>query len=367
MLIRLLFLILTFSLLMSCDQYWPTVFSQNIFNQLTGKQDKKNSAPKKKKPQKILPAVQITTVKKRSLSYSAVITGTLEANRSVKIFNQIEGLLIQLPFHEGDKVKKDQIIALLDKTLIQLELNKAKVSEKQSSVNLNRIKRLVPKNLVSQDELSQVKTLLAIAKTETQKQQTKLSYTIIRAPFTGLISQRLNEPGDVLAQHSHILSLIDTKQLIVKFQLSELLLPDININDKISINIDALGQKRFTAIIIRKHPIIDNISRQGVVEAILTDPPIGAMPGHLCRINFISKKKEYLSIPLPAIRHDQHSSYVYTLNSENKTVYKKKMTMGITIDNFAEITSGLNAGDNIVVKGQYGLKSAMKVQIIETP
>jgi len=170
MIFRILLLILTFLPLTGCDQFDPAIFKQGLFNQGQDKTSKKINNSERKKKTKTLPAVQVSTVKKRNLSYSATITGTLEANRSVKIFNQIEGLLIKLPFYEGDEVKKDQIIALLDKTLTQLELNKALVSEKQSSVNLNRITKLVPKNLVSQDELSQARTLLAIAKTETQKQ-----------------------------------------------------------------------------------------------------------------------------------------------------------------------------------------------------
>jgi membrane fusion protein, multidrug efflux system len=355
---RFILLILTINLLIGCDQYWPAASKQ--------KQPGKNTASVSNKYPKVLPAVQTSTVKKRNLSFSAIITGTLEVNRDVKIFNQIEGLLIKLPFHEGDRVKKNQTIALLDKTLIQLELNKAIVTEKQSSLNLNRIKKLIPKNLVSEDEVSQAETLLALARNETKKQRTKLSYTIIKAPFSGLISQRLNEPGDVLAEHSHILNLIDTSQLIVKFQLSELLLPDIHINDKINMYIDALGQQIFNAKVIRKHPVIDMVSRQGVVEAILTSPPEGAMPGQLCRINYVSKKKPYLTIPLAAIRHNQHSAYVYVLNLKNKTVSKQNITMGITIDDFVEVTNGLKEGDNIIIKGQYGLKSGSKVQIISS-
>ncbi|MFK5893699.1 MAG: efflux RND transporter periplasmic adaptor subunit, partial [Pseudomonadota bacterium] len=354
---RFILLILTFLLLIGCEQYWPFATNQ----QQSKSQVANNKTKKLPKP---LPVVHVSTVKKRNLSFSAIITGTLEAKRRVKIFNQIEGVLIKLPFYEGDRVKKNQNIALLDKTLVQLELNKAIVNEKQSSINLNRIKKLIPKNLVSQDEISQAKTLLSLARNETKKQRTKLSYTNIKAPFSGVISQRLNEPGDVLSEHSHILSLIDTSQLIVQFQLSELLLPDININDEISLHIDALGQQKFTATVIRKHPVIDMISRQGIVEAILTSPPIGAMPGQLSRINFTSKKKNYLTIPLPAIRHDQHSAYVYLLNLNNQTVSKQNITMGMTIDNFAEITNGVNEGDSIVVKGQYGLKSGSKVQII---
>ena len=140
--------------------------------------------------------------------------------------------------------------------------------------------------------------------------------------------------------------------------------PDIKINDKINITIDALGKKQFTTQIIRKHPVIDIISRQGMVEAILASPPKGAMPGQLSRVNFISKTKDYLSIPLSAIRHDQHSAYVYLLKPENKTVYKQEITMGITIGDFVEITRGLKQGEKIVIKGQYGLKSGTKVQII---
>ena len=340
--------------LSGCDQF-------NLFST----HNKSSSEPKKlsKRSKRSLPIVLLEQVQNRNLSYSSLITGTLQAKRSVKIYNQIKGLLIRLPFYEGDIVKKNQTIALLDKTMVQLELNKATVKEKQSSLNLNRIKKLVPKNLISKDELSQAKTLLALAVQETKKQSTALSYTKIQAPFKGIISQRLNEPGDVLSEHSHILSLIDNSQLIVKFPLSELLIPDITIGDNIDIQIDALGRQIFKAQIIRKYPTIDIASRQGVIEAILLSPPKAAMPGQLCKIHFISQAKMYLSIALSAIRHDQHSAYVFLYNDETKSVTKKNIIIGRTIDNYVEVTQGLKQGDKIVTKGQYGLKSGSKVLI----
>ncbi|MFK5984479.1 MAG: efflux RND transporter periplasmic adaptor subunit [Pseudomonadota bacterium] len=361
MLFRFLILLVFLLPLQSCDQFWQTL--SNKESSLKNSKEK-IAQTSNKRSQKSLPVVQVTTVKNRALSFSTTLTGTIEAKRQVKIFNQIEAVLIKLPFYEGQQVKNNQTIALLDKTLVQLEVDKAIVLEKQSSLNLNRIKKLIPKNLVSKDEVSQAETLYAIAKTERKKQQTKLSYTVIKAPFTGVISQRLNEPGDVLSEHSHILSLIDTSQLIVKFELSELLLPDIHINDQLNIQIDALGTQVFSSKIIRKHPVIDTITRQGVVEAILSSPPIGAMPGQLSRVHFISKKKNYLSIPVAAIRHDQHSAYVFLFNTQQQTVSKRKVNMGITIDSYIEITNGLKQGDKIIIKGQYGLKSGSKVQII---
>ncbi len=348
------FFLLSISLLTGCDQF--SFFSINKENNTQSKTDSKKRA-------KSLPIVVLSTVKNRKLSYSSIITGTLKAKRSVKVYNQIKGLLIDLPFYEGDKVKKGLVIARLDKTLIQLELNQAIVKEKQASVNLSRIKKLVPRNLVSEDEVSQSKTIYAIATHETKKQATALSYTKIKAPFDGIISQRLNEPGDVLSEHTHILSMIDIEKLIVKFPLSELLFPDINIGDSINIQIDALGSQIIKAIIIRKHPIIDKVSRQGIVEAMLQSPPSKAMPGQLCKIHFTSQIKDYLSISLPSIRHDQHSAYVFTYNKQSKTVAKQKIKIGQTINNFVEVTQGLEDGDIIVAKGLYGLRSGNKVQI----
>ncbi len=354
---RLTIILLSFLLLHSCDSSWENFFNDSIKKQ-------KNNASAIKKPSKILPIVHVSNVKNRALSFSTTIIGTIEAQRRVKIFNQIEGMLIKLPFHEGQYVKKNQTIAALDKTLIQLELDKALVLEKQSILNLNRIKKLIPKNLVSKDEVSQAETLAAIAKTGRQKNQALLSYTTIKSPLNGLISERLNEPGDALNEHSHILTLIDTEQLLIKFEISELLLPDIHIGDKLNIQIDALKQQIFSSEVIRKHPTIDRISRQGIIEARLLTPPKGAMPGQLIRIHYNSKDKNYLTIPIVAIRHDQHSAFVFLLNKKTNSVSKQEVKMGITIDKYIEITDGLKSGDSIVIKGQYSLKSGSKVQIM---
>jgi|GEM_PF-4118129 len=81
--------------------------------------------PVEKKSKKRLPVVYSSVVKEQTLTTETTVTGTLEANRHVNVFNQSEGMLIKLPFREGDRVKKGQIIARLDDTLIKIDNRKA--------------------------------------------------------------------------------------------------------------------------------------------------------------------------------------------------------------------------------------------------
>ena len=106
-------------------------------------------------------------------------TGTLRARHEVKIHNQEEGKIISLPFYESDKVKKGQIIAKLDDSLLRAQLSRVKANLKKARSDLTRIKSLRKESFLSEEELVKVETELAIAKADEAVLKTRLSYANI--------------------------------------------------------------------------------------------------------------------------------------------------------------------------------------------
>lgn len=312
-----------------------------------------DQADKNRKPQpahKVL-TVEVTT---QQVSIQKILPGTLTAQRKVQIFNQEEGLLTALPFYEGDPVSKDSLLASLDDALISAELNKTTAVLKQAKLNLDRIKNLLPRKLASEDEVAKAKTAVDIAQAELNHQQTRLSHTQILAPFDGIISERLVEPGDVVPVHSHMLSLIDTSSLKAKVYVSELLLPLINNNDPVTIKIDALGSATYSGRVIRSHPTVDANTRRGIIEVELSPVPEGALPGQLCRISLTTQTAERMMIPFDAVRHDKDGAYVFQV-VDNKAL-KTPIRTGVQNDQAIEVLDGLSLGDRIVSQGFFGLK-----------
>ncbi len=310
---------------------------------------------------KILPVVETAQTSIQLLNHKITLTGTLKPLRTIHFYNQAPGMLVTLPFYEGDQVSKGDVIARLDDTIIKAEYDKAAATLKQSHVDYGRLAKLAKTNLTSKELLVRARTKIALDQAEYNLQEKRLSYTKIKAPWDGIISERLVEPGDVLPLHTHFATLIDTTSLLVRISLSELYLSKIQQGDSVTYQIDALGKTSWSANILRIYPQINAQTRKGIIEVNLQPVPKGARPGQLARINLLTKKEQVLVIPLSAIRYDQQGAYVFVVDQKQQ-IQRKKIITGKQYPQQMEILSGLKAGDTIVKKGQFGLRSGKKVK-----
>jgi membrane fusion protein (multidrug efflux system) len=307
--------------------------------------------------------VEVVTATIKPVSHQQTVSGTLEAITSVRLYNEESGRITQLPYHEGDLVNKGDVVITLDGALIQAELDKAIAEHRQAKADLKRIKKLVERKLASDEVRAHAQTTLNVASAEEKLQRTRFLRTTIKAPFSGVITQRNNESGDVVAQHSHILSLIDPTYLRIKIQLSESWLSLIDQDGLVEITINALGNAVHKGNITRIHPTIDPNTRKGIVEVELKPLPTGAKAGQLARVKIKSTPVERLLVPSYAVRHDSRSAYVFVVNEDNKAI-KTYVMKGLQFGNEMEITEGLVANQNIIIKGFTALRDGKPVEIV---
>ena len=306
--------------------------------------------------------IQTVSANYQTIAVKHTITSTLQAIRKVRIINQVEGLLTALPVYPGDNVKEGQILVQLEDSLLKAEVAKAQATLNQVKVDYRRIKDLAPRKLASESEVAQAQTLNDIAVADLHLKKTELSHSRIKAPLTGIISERLVEPGDVIPIHNHLLTLIDTSSLKAEVNISELLLPLIEVGNQVDITIDALGEQSFNGKIKRIHPVINKGTRQGTIEINLNPVPDGAIAGQFCRVSIYTKNRSRLMIPYTTVRHDKQGAYVYALN-QNKA-QRVNITTGIQQDELIEVLDGLTNEQHIISKGFFGLKDGMKVRIV---
>jgi RND family efflux transporter MFP subunit len=295
----------------------------------------------------------------KQISHAATRTGTLRAQKAVKIFNQEEGRVTKIPHHEGDFVQQGDILIRMDDTLLQAQLDKAEATRRQAEEDLNRLKSLVKRRLAAEDELARADTAVKVAQAE-ETLRTRLGYTTIRAPFAGVITTRLVEPGDVAPRYTHLLDLIDPKSLVTEVEVSELLLPLMGPGDSAEVRIDALPNRVFSGKILRIHPTIDNRTRQGTVEVQLSPVPDEARAGQLCRVTLTTPPSTRLVVPFSALRRDENNEYVFVVDSEGKA-HRHDVHSGIRHNNEVEIREGVEPGDTVVTKGLLGLRDGMTV------
>ena len=319
------------------------------------------SAARQPSPQ----VVETARAEQRELAQTMKVVGTLEAVRRVDIVTQEEGTLVHLPWFEGDAVTEGEVLLRLDDAVIRAELDKARATRRQAELDLERLQGLVPRRLASEDELARARTALALARAEEALLQTRLARTVVRAPFAGVITRRLREPGDALPRHTHVLSMADPRRLRVRVAVSELLLPHLAAGQAVAVTIDALGGAVHPARIERVHPTVDPLTHKGLVDAVLEPVPAGARPGQLCRVTLRGAARPRLVVPFAAVRHDARGAYVYRI--EDGVARKRPVRTGQVLATWMEILKGLADGDEVVTQGFLGLEDGRPVQRAATP
>ena len=316
-----------------------------------------SKAGKRERPPQL---VETTTCASRAISHSVTRTGTLRALREVRLFNQEEGQVSALPYSEGDTVDKGTVIARLDDTLLRAQLDKAVATRKQAASDLERLTRLKSRSMVSDDVLNRAETALQVAEAELALLRARLGYSTIKAPFSGLVSARMLEPGDVAPRFTHLLTLFDPDSLVIEVTLSELLLPQVRMGAEVPVRIDALGDTTHPGRVLRVHPTIDSRTRLGLVEIALDPPPPGARPGQLGRVDLKLPASVRRVIPYPALRRDTQGEYVFRVIDGK--VHRATVRSGLLLGDDVEIVEGLEDDDKVVLRGFLGLSDGKAVR-----
>lgn len=323
--------------------------------------DKPEAAVKKNhKPPPHL--VEVITVQPRELRISYERSGSLKYRKLAHIYNQIEGQITRFPWFEGDQVQQNDVLVRLDDKLLKAEQAKTSANVHQARLDLERIRKLKLKKVASEDEVLRARTALDIAMAEQQILATRIGYTEIRAPFDGVITQRLAEPGDVKPRHSHLLTLAAPLSMIVEVSVSELLLPQLAINEPVTVRIDAIGHDRYQGRILRLHPQLDSQSRQGLVEIQFERPPSELQAGQFARVTFSTSQTEKLVIPFTALHRDRQGEYVYIFIDGQAR--HQPVRSGMRIKQEVEILDGLKPGQQVIVRGFMGLSDKKAVEIV---
>lgn len=322
-------------------------------------QETATQADKPKAPKAHL--VEVTEVLRENLSYSRVRIGTLRARREVQIFNQEEGAITELPFYEGDQVRRGDLLVRLDDKLLRAQLERAVATRRKAEQDVKRLNKLVKKRLVSDEELASAETALEVARADERVLDTRLGYLTIDAPFGGVVTARRTEPGNVVARHTHLLTVSDPASLVTELTVSELLLPFLAHDDAVQARIDALGDEVFGGRITRIHPGVDPITRRGVVEVEIKPVPQGARPGQLCRVTLSTRAAKRLVIPFSALRRDERGEFVYVVDGQGKAQHVP-VRSGMHLAERVEVAEGLHEGQKLITKGFLGLTPGMAVQ-----
>jgi RND family efflux transporter MFP subunit len=335
----------------------------------------------------VLPTAQpvaVARVTREDLCNEVTIPAEFRPYLQVELHAKVSGYVDQINVDIGDRVKAGQVLAKLEVPELKAELDRAKAAEKRAEADykdahlvytrLLGVDKAHP-NLVAQQELdaaeakdSTTEAAIAAAKAEVEKYQTMLAYTIITAPFDGIITHRFADPGSLIqagtssdTQSRPLVCLSDNYRLRLDFPVSVSYVKDIRQGDEVEIMVESLGGKPFTGIISRCTQRVDEDTRTMITEVEVPNPKLELVPGMYATLVLkVQRRPQVLTIPSESISTDKKTS-VYLVNA-NQEIEERPVTLGLETPGKYEIEAGLKEGDLVMIGSWSQVRPGQKVE-----
>jgi membrane fusion protein (multidrug efflux system) len=331
-----------------------TAFTSIIVSSCKGKKEE----PKQKNNGPVV--VDVIVAAAQSISSIVEANGTIVASEFVELHPEISGRLTYLNIPEGKRIAKGTVVARINDADLRAQMGKLKVQLDLAKTTERRYAKLLQISGINQADydvaLNQVNSLGA----DINVLQAQIDKTVLRAPFNGVIGLRQASPGAYVTPASVLATIQQVEKVKVDFTVPEEYGNIIRKGDYVNVEADAASHTRQKALIVATEPQANTNTRNLLVRALLEGGT--ANPGAFVKV-YIQAATDKNSVLVPAsaiIPEDKDKTLVTVVKGKAKFV---KVETGVRQANNVEITSGINAGDSIVVSGVLFTKPDAPVKV----
>ena len=335
---------------------------------------------------------------------SAILTasGYIVAQRKAAVASKGTGRLEYLGVIEGDRVKEGQIIGRLENSdveaalgqvkanlnLAKAGLESAKAELEDASANFDRQKTLFAQSSISRAEydgsnsrykravaaVSSADASINYAEANVRATEVQLEYTLIRAPFDGVVLTKNANVGEVISpfgaaagSRGAIVSVADMTSLEVEADVSESNIEKIKERMPCEITLDAYPEKRYPGFVNKIVPTADRAKATVLTKVRFKDLDNRVLPEMRAKVNFLSEQKEQsqknsgpkISVPASAIVTRNGQKVVFVVKGESVT--ETAVTLGEVMGSRIEIKQGVAPGEKVVIRPSEKMVTGTKV------
>jgi len=334
------------------------------------------------------PPIPVIATTVRQSDFPIVLTGigTVTALNTATVRSQVTGLLLDVPFKEGQFVKKGDLLAQIDPRTFQAQLDQAQAALardqahlQNAQINLGRYVPLAKQGFAPEQQVATQQAMVAQQQATVQNDQaaveyakTELDYTKLVAPFDGVTGIRLLDVGNII-QPSNTTGLVVVTQLQPISVIFTLPMADIPaVQDALAkgpLETIAFSQDGKTQLDTGQLLLVDNQAdpTSGTVrlKAIFPNQQRRLWPLTFVNVRLVtSVEHNGLTVPLDAIQQGPQGQFVFVVGQDHK-VAMRPVSVRETLTGEALIDKGLSAGESVVVRGQYRLSQGTVVALAD--
>jgi len=305
--------------------------------------------------------VEVAQVTHRAIAASYSGTAPLEARAESQVVAKTSGVALQVLAEEGQQVREGQVLVRLDAARAELQAAQSAAQVRKLEANYNRSLQLSKQQLISANDLDQLKYDLENARAVNRLANLELSYTSVVAPMSGVIASKSIKPGNFVQINTPIFRIVDNSRLEATLNVPERELETLKPGLPVQLQVDALPGKNFAGKVDRVAPVVDAASGTFRVVCAFGNGQ-SLQPGMFGRIRIdYDQRADAVVIPRVALLDDEEPA-VFTVRGGKAA--RQAVKLGYVDGEWAEVRSGLKVGDPVVTAGKVALREGSPVQVL---
>lgn len=298
----------------------------------------------------------VTEVQTVQVPLRVEVTGQVTALVQATLSSQVQSTVEQLLVREGTAVKKGQTLVVLDSRDLREELARAQAEAENARAHLARMKQLYGEDAVSKQEQENADRTFKVAEASRRAALTKVSYTVVRAPFAGVITEKKIEAGEIASPGQPLLKMEDPQRLRLEATVAEGDLQALSRGASIPVTIDALGPKTLSGTVAQILPTGDPATHTFLVKVEL---PLtaGLKTGMFGRMLLDKGTGQTLVVPRTAVIERGELTGLYIVGPDS-LARLRWVKLGRMVDESIEILSGVTAGERLLADAMTGVEGA---------
>ena len=309
------------------------------------------------------------------------LSGTVVSPRTADVSTEIGGIVEAMRVDLGDHVDTGDTLVQLDAALERLDLRQAEAAVQEARETLADVERelgvgrqLAANANLPQNELDAREARVRIAEAaldrleaEAARYRTRVERHTIKAPFAGVVAERVAAEGEWVAPGAAVVELVETDRLFVDVPVPQDYFADLQDAPEVTLEFDALPGRPFPADVVARVPVSDPTVRTFTFRLRPRAGDVALTPGMSARVTLeLATDEPGVAIPRDAIvRYPDGRTTVWVTEEADAgiTVAERQVELGRAFDGRIHILNGLQPGESVIVRGNEALREGQRVSL----
>jgi membrane fusion protein (multidrug efflux system) len=321
-----------------------------------------NAQPENRAPETRAVQVSVVKVEPVPIQDILVLPGETEAWEDVRVAADTTGRVEWIGPREGETARKGDLVAKIEVSALKTLLNRAEAAFKLADELYERRKKLFEKKIITEEERDRSVTERTLALTDLKKAQVEYERGFLRSPITGVVNHLFVDVGEFIERGKPMLDLVNVDKIKVNVNVPELDVRHLKAGQKAAVRVDAFPERRIEGAVDFVGYKADPATKTFPVRVLIHNAGHEIRPGMIARVTFLRRViPDALVAPLFALLDKGGERILYV--EKDGVAHARTVTIGVIEGKRVQITSGLQAGENLIVTGQRDVEEGMQVQV----